>query len=375
MSNPFNLEQKLKEQAKERPAMSKTVRNRIDATLESLPESPVELNIEQVQTPRSRRVRRGLRRTAGVVIAASALGVTVFASGFVSPALANSLRSIPLVGSLFSSIEADMGLRTAGNEGITTTVNRSFAHQDVKFNVLETVYDGTRAAFLVHVTAPNLNQGMYDNGKDIVKLSNGVENVFFDVNGSRLDGGLFYSSAGANEPDTLLFEQVIPTDHTGSIPDQFEAKVKLTLQGMEHEFELSVPFTKSTTNTRNVQLDTVVNNDLYTATVSKAEVTPITTRLTTSIGLNRKEKLTAKEEEQLRDIRFAVYDDQGRQLTALSGDGAYEGNQLKWESIYATTSKDVKYLVVKPFEVDDNYAEDVKDHQFLKGMDMKILLP
>jgi len=375
MSNPFNLDQKLKEQAKERPIMSNIVRNRIDATLDSLPESASQMNIESFQTHPSRRVHKGLRRTAGVAVAAGVLGLTVFASGFVSPAMADSLRNIPLVGSLFSSIEADMGLRTAGNEGLTTPVNSSFTYQDVKFKVLETVYDGTRAAFLVHVTAPNLNQGMYDNGKDIVKLSSGVENVFFDVNDSRPDSGLFYSSAGANEPDTLLFEQVIPADHTGAIPDQFEAKVKLKLQGMDHEFELTVPFTKSTTDTHNVQPNSTIENDLYTVTVNKAEVTPITTRLTASIALKGEETLSKKEEKQLREIRFAVYDDQGRQLTALSGEGVYQANQLNWENIYATTAKDVKYLIVKPFKVKDDFAEEVKDDQFIKGMEMKIQLP
>lgn len=375
MSNPFNLDQKLKEQAKERPAMSKIVRNRIDATLDSLPESASQMNMESFQDHPSKRVHKPLRRTAGAAVAAGVLGLTVFASGFVSPAMADSLRNIPLIGSLFSSIEADIGLRTAGNEGLTTPVNSSFTYQDVKFKVLETVYDGTRAAFLVHVTAPNLNQGMYDNGKDIVKLSSGVENVFFDVNGSRPDSGLFYSSAGANEPDTLLFEQVIPADHTGTIPDQFEAKVKLKLQGMDHEFELTVPFTKSTTDTHNVQPNSTIENDLYTVTVNKAEVTPITTRLTASIALKGEETLSKKEEKQLREIRFAVYDDQGRQLTALSGEGVYQANQLNWENIYATTAKDVKYLIVKPFKVKDDFAEEVKDDQFIKGMEMKIQLP
>lgn len=375
MSNPFNLDQKLKEQAKERPAMSKIVRNRIDATLDSLPESASQMNMESVQAHPSKRVHKPLRRTAEFAVAAGVLGLTVFASGFVSPAMADSLRNIPLIGSLFSSIEADMGLRTAGNEGLTTPVNSSFTYQDVKFKVLETVYDGTRAAFLVHVTAPNLNQGMYDNGKDIVKLSSGVENVFFDVNGSRPDSGLFYTSAGANEPDTLLFEQVIPADHTGVIPDQFEAKVKLKLQGMDHEFELTVPFTKSITDTHNVQPNSTIENDLYTVTVNKAEVTPITTRLTASIALKGEETLSKKEEKQLREIRFAVYDDQGRQLTALSGEGVYQANQLNWENIYATTAKDVKYLIVKPFKVKDDFAEEVKDDQFIKGMEMKIQLP
>ncbi|MCF7758209.1 DUF4179 domain-containing protein [Paenibacillus xylanexedens] len=371
MSNPFDIDQELKNQAKERPLMSELVRNRIDATLESLPVSPDTLKTEQ--TLRSSRQNKRWHRAAAATIAAGVLGVTVFASGFVSPAMAASLRNIPLVGSLFSSIEADMGLQTAGNEGLTTPVNSKVAYQDVKLEVLEAVYDGTRAAFLVHFTAPNLNQGEYDNGKDIVKLSSGIEDVFLKVDGTRPNSGLFYSSVGETQPDTLLFEQVISSDQgTAHWPDQFDAKVQLTLQGIDHEFELTVPFTKSTENIHQVLPNTVMTNDLYTAAVTEAEVTPVTTRLTTVISLNDKNTLTAKEQEQLSHIGFAVYDDQGRQLTSLSGEGTYKGTQLTSERIYATTAKDIKYLIVKPFEIKDDFAEEVKDKQFIKGMEMKI---
>lgn len=372
MSNPFNMDQKLKEQAKERPVMSELVRNRIDATLESLSESSHTLKTEHVKHPS--RLQKGLRRTAAATIAAGVLGVTVFASGFVSPAMADSLRNIPLVGSLFSSIEADMGLKTAGNEGLTTMVNSKVAYQDVKLEVLETVYDGTRAAFLVQFTAPNLNQGEYDNGKDIVKLSNGIDNVFFNVNGSRQDTGLFYSSIGETQPNTLLFEQVIPSEHNSALPDQFDAEIKLTLQGIDHEFKLNIPFTKSTDDIQHVLPDTTISNGLYTAAVTEAKVTPITTRISTIISLNNKSTLTAQDEEQLRHIGFAIFDDQGRQLTALSGEGLYEGSQLRSERIYATTSKHLKYLIVKPFEIKDDFTEVIKDHQFIKGMDIKVNL-
>ncbi|HBU85116.1 MAG TPA: DUF4179 domain-containing protein [Paenibacillus sp.] len=372
MSNPFNMDQKLKEQAKERPVMSELVRNRIDATLESLPETSHTMKTKHAKHPS--RLQKGLRRTAAATIAAGVLGVTVFASGFVSPAMADSLRNIPLVGSLFSSIEADMGLKNAGNEGLTTTVNSTVAYQDVKLEVLETVYDGTRAAFLVQFTAPNLNQGKYDNGKDIVKLSNGIDNVFFNVNGSRQDTGLFYSSIGETQPNMLLFEQVIPSEQNSAFPDQFDAEIKLTLQGIDHEFKLNIPFTKSTDDIQHVLPDTTISNGLYTAAVTEANVTPITTRISTTISLNNKSTLTAQDEEQLRHIGFAIFDDQGRQLTALSGEGLYEGNQLRSERIYATTSKHLKYLIVKPFEIKDDFTEEIKDHQFIKGMDIRVNL-
>ncbi|MDN4605123.1 DUF4179 domain-containing protein [Paenibacillus sp. F6_3S_P_1C] len=372
MSNPFNIDQELRAQAKERPVMSTTVRKRIDATLESLPESS-SMNSEPFS--RNPRLRQGLRRTIAATIAAGVLGVTVFASGFVSPVMADSLRSIPLVGSLFSSIEADMGLRTAGDKGLTKLVNSNVSFEDVKLEVLETVYDGTRAAFLVHVTAPNLKNGEYDNGKDIVKLSNGIDNVFFNVNGTEQGGGLFYGPAGQTQPDTLLFEQVIPPNQASAgLPDQFDAEVMFTLQGIDHEFKLNIPFTKTTEDIQHIKPNAIVSNDLITASVTEAQVTPITTRISTVISLNGQSTLTAKDQDQLRNIGFAINDDQGRQLTPLNGEGLYEGNQLKSARIYATTPGDTKYLIVKPFEIEDDFTEEITDRQFIKGMDMKIEL-
>ncbi|EAM8910469.1 DUF4179 domain-containing protein, partial [Salmonella enterica] len=106
----------------------------------------------------------------------------------------------------------------------------------------------------------------------------------------------------------------------------------------------------------------------------EAKVTPVTTRISTIISLNNKSTLTALDEEQLRHIGFAIFDDQGRQLTALSSEGLYEGSQLRSERIYATTSKHLKYLIVKPFEIKDDFTEVIKDHQFIKGMDIKVNL-
>lgn len=155
--------------------MSPLVRSHLDKTYASLLETG---NESKKKTSRS-----WMRGLASLTAAAALLGVGVFASGFVSPTMADSLKQIPLVGSIFNLIEADLGLQSAGKLGLTSDVNSTVSYKDIRFNVTETVYGGTQAAFAVNVSAPNLKEGMFDTGEDNVELSNAIDSLFVEING------------------------------------------------------------------------------------------------------------------------------------------------------------------------------------------------
>lgn len=372
----FNLDKELsaiKEVNTAEMAISPLVRARLDETYASLPEQPA----GRRSNPRSR-----LRRLGSATAAAVVLGAGLFASGFVSPVMADSIRNIPLIGSLFSSIEGDIGLRNAGDLGLATSVNSIVSYQDVKLKVTETVFDGSRAAFMLSVEAPNLKDGKYDNGKKTVKLSDAIHNVFINVggkqegdSGSLLKGGVFYAGAGEAHPDMLIFEQVLEPSGGSTIPDSFTAEATIVLDGIDHEFKLDIPFTRSTDNIINVQPDTVVSNEELSVTVAALQSTPLTTRINYSVALNNADTLNKKAEARLGKIRVAVFDDQGRQLPALNGDGEYTGNSLYLDSRYASTPGTSKYLILKPFVVEDDFTETVKAKQFIKGLEVKVELP
>ncbi|MFD2701932.1 DUF4179 domain-containing protein [Paenibacillus shunpengii] len=366
----FNMEKELNKVDVSNTEISPLVRARLDETYASL-------TVQKQHTTRRR--SSTLRRAVLTAAAAGILGVGVFASGFISPVMAASIKSIPIIGSLFSIIETDSGLRAGGELGLATNVNDAVSYEDVKLEVTETLYDGTRAAFIVNVTAPNLDNGTYDNGRKTMKLSNAIENVTLSINGktegeaaSVLEGGLFYGGAGEAHPNTLVFEQVLNPSDTSSLPDRFTSKVSIKLDGIDHEFNVDVPFEKNNVETIALNPNTAVTKEDLTFGVANVSVSPITTRLTTSIALNSASSLTQREEERLREIGIAVYDDQGRQLTALSGDGVYEGNRLIFDRRYATTTGESKYLIIKPFIIKDDFAEDVQKDQFIAGLETKI---
>lgn len=368
--NRYNLEQELKEAKPEIMPISPLVRSRLDETYASLSELPA---------PGSRRaVRPRLRKAISITAAAGILGIGIFASGFVSPVMADSLKKIPLVGSLFSSIEGDIGLRTAGDLGLATPVDSGVSLEDVKLEVTETVFDGSRAAFLVNITAPHLQNGQYDNGKKVVKLSNAIENVFFKIGGKSQGDpdsflkGLYYASAGASHPNMLVFEEVFDTSGTASIPQSFNAEVFITLQGIDHEFKLEIPFKRTTDNIVNVKPNTALANKELTFSVAEIHTTPVTTRLSASLEMNGTRTLNEKQETRLHKIGVALFDDQGRQLTALNGEGTYEANRLVFDSLYASPPGQTKYLILKPFVIHDDFTENVRENQFIKELEMKI---
>ncbi|TQR33403.1 DUF4179 domain-containing protein [Brevibacillus brevis] len=359
----FDVELKEYKRTKD-STMSPLVRARLDATYAALPEMS-----------RERKVQR-LRKAPYVAAAAVILGATVFTSGFISPVMAQSIKQIPYVGSLFSLIEADLGLRAAGEQGLSSKVNRSISHQDMKLEVTETVFDGTRAVYLLNVSAPNLKDGMFDTGAEVVKLSDAIENVTFSIDGKGQDdpgslvtGGFFYS-AGESHPNFLVFEEILKKpDHnsTGKIPDSFRAEVVVKLAGIDQAFKLDIPFQKATNNTIQLKPNAIQSNDGISFEVSEVNVTPVTTRLLYSVKLDG--------ETSDKSIRAALFDDQGRQLTSLHGEGERKDNTLTFDARYASAQGQPKYFIIKPFVVKDHFAETVTDDQFIKGLEIKVDLP
>ncbi|WP_152397651.1 DUF5643 domain-containing protein [Paenibacillus cellulositrophicus] len=204
-----------------------------------------------------------------------------------------------------------------------------------------------------------------------MKLSSAIENVFFTVDGEAQDEGLNFGSAGEASPNTLVFEHVMKP---GEAPDSFNGAVTIKMDGIDHEFVVEIPFRKAAVQAIEAKPDTSASAGDLTFEVSDVSVTPITARLKTAVTLAGAETLTWDEEKRLTRIGIAVYDDQGRRLPALNGEGKIDGNRLVFDRRYASTSGTSTFLTVKPFLIRDDFAEEVEEEQFLKGLETRIEL-
>lgn len=369
--NQFDLDKQLKAEKDNEVPMSDFVRSRLEETYASLSEG--------IKNTETRPGRSGRRRMVGTGAVAAVLGVTLFASGFASPAMADSIRQIPLIGSLFSSIERDLGLQNAAKEGLTTQVNSNVSYKDVKLEVTETVFDGSRAVYALTVAAPNLKDGMYDTVKGPVKLSNAIDSITFKGNGGEfdsLDGGGQYWGAGKDHPNTIIVEQSIDPSAEGTkftAPDAFDAEVEVKLTGIDHTFTLNVPFAKKTDDVTSLNPNVVKTAGDLIFTANAVDVTPITTTLEYSLEKVSETPITEQDEHDLIYTNVAVYDDQGHLLDRLSGQGAIQGNKFTTRAHYSSASSGTKYLILKPFKNNDGgFPKEIKNSQFVDGLEIRI---
>ncbi|GAV10249.1 DUF4179 domain-containing protein [Paenibacillus sp. NAIST15-1] len=108
------------------------VRSRLEQTLQLL-----ETESMPMQHRTHSRHRKSWFVAAAVVLA---IGGTL-ASGFISPAMAETLRKVPFIGQIFEAL-GDNALKDANRKGLSLPVNLSATDQGITLTITEVLYDG-----------------------------------------------------------------------------------------------------------------------------------------------------------------------------------------------------------------------------------------
>lgn len=106
-------------------------------------EAGLEAASEHQGTLRRKRMPRWLSRV--MISAASVAGglVLLISLGFISPAMAETLKQLPFMSSVFQ-LAGDSGLRKANEAGLTTNVEQTVTLDGMTLRVSEQMYDGSR---------------------------------------------------------------------------------------------------------------------------------------------------------------------------------------------------------------------------------------
>lgn len=105
----------------------------IDALLEQLPEKKT--------SKQKRKSRPWLYTGAASVI----LSFSIISSGFLSPAMANVLKEVPLIGSIFSE-SRDPVLQKVSEQGMVSEIQKTATDQGITLSLKEVFFDGSRLA-------------------------------------------------------------------------------------------------------------------------------------------------------------------------------------------------------------------------------------
>ncbi|MDR0267313.1 DUF4179 domain-containing protein [Paenibacillus sp.] len=357
----FELEQKLQRSNKEHPAsVPQIVRNRQEAVYASLDGISVEPD-QNMRWDQKRNGRR-LRRTwiAGSV-AAAVLGF--IGSGFISPVMAESLREIPLVGSLYQFTD-DLGFRTAEKRGLTSIVGAQQTHEGIRLSIPGVVYDGTRLSFELKRDGEGLRSGLSGFSRD-GKVYKGeekgtVKGVEISINGQPL-GPYHVMFKPQEDPDTELFtitDRTFIDENSPMLPEQFDMHAKFTLEGVNSPYELDIPIRKSKENPRILTPNLNKKADGIDIALKKAQLTSLSTRLQFII------KGTG-EDQQL--LSYDIVDDKGKKLGLIMGASESRDGNTIVDYVVDPADLNASSIIIKPyFPVFKNEAAKTGEFQLDK---------
>ncbi|WP_248927847.1 DUF4179 domain-containing protein [Paenibacillus hamazuiensis] len=326
-----DLDRELREVGRERlPAVPEMIRRRQDEIYASLADLPLQTNTgPKIRLPK-------IRKAVGAVSAAAIIAVTGgLCSAAVSPAMAGSLKSLPLIGGIFRLAD-DLGLRTAEERGLAAELDASATHGGITLRVPQLVFDGMRLSVAIKREGEGFTGGIMDfmtANKGLSSYPRGAVNHFEML----IDGTPSYDyqdkmrvglkGSPTSDPNAMLFELTTFSGLSGGsanvLPDRFVLTAKIWLEGVEEPFVFELPVRKNTERLVTPFKQSKEWNGVK-LTLERIEFTPITTLV--NVNLQSSDK-TAK---LLADnIHYELWDDSGRQLGLVSGIGVYSDNEQK----------------------------------------------
>jgi hypothetical protein len=129
-----NIDQQIRQRltSGDGPEIPMIVKSKLEEALQAIEAEPI---------PMKRR-NQSHRRKSWIVAAAVFLAAGgTFASGFVSPAMAETLKKVPFIGQIFDAM-GDEAVQNANRKGLSFPVNLSAADQGITLTVTEILYDG-----------------------------------------------------------------------------------------------------------------------------------------------------------------------------------------------------------------------------------------
>lgn len=331
------------------------------------------LDTEPLFVEASRKARRStaVRSIVTSIAAAAAAFVLLIGGSFLSPTVAESMRHVPGVSSLFR-LAGDLGLQAADEKGLVTSYGQSVTHHGLTLSIPVAAYDGARVA--VGVERSNLSGLQESNSCNTLMES--LSEIQLLIDGKRI-GDYAYNqhsadiiiSPGKNEDSAILMFSDMRNQGGKSLPDKFDLTVRLTVSGIQEPYQITIPVSMQTKDSIVMKQNISKSGNLFTITYNTVELTPITTSLAARLEISKDDPLTAND----LPFGFEIYDDKGRIVKLLNGSGLHEdnGKTILFNLLYQPYDPIPTSITIKPYV---SLINEQDKSQFKLGADGKPLI-
>ncbi|OMF26049.1 DUF4179 domain-containing protein [Paenibacillus sp. FSL H8-0259] len=335
--------------------MEKTYRMIVERDEASLEETP-DKDISKHRSKRSC-LSRVIISAASV---AAGLGI-IISLGFISPAMAETLKQLPFMESVFNLV-GDAGLQKANKAGLTTNIQQSVTQDGTTITVSEQMYDGSRLSLVL--TRAQADGG--DKGKwlDLTRMgeeAGGINNIEFRINGKSVNTGNAMASGGTGAPDSVIVTALSGVNL--QLPEQFDLTMLVSINGIDQPFRFEFPVSKNTLGDLVLVPGEVKVHDHIHLRVTRLELSQTSTRLLTEVtgdpGADIKaieEAIPDKYKQQGSFIFwFELWNGQGQEAVMVDGSSSGNGHTISQSSVFEPFEKRPESIIIKPYVWKDGH--------------------
>lgn len=310
--------------------------------------------------------RRLLKTTLMTASAAAVLGVAVIGSGFVSPVMADALKKVPLIGSVFTELKGEQ-LQEAVDKGMVTAPNLSVTHDGITLKVSDVLYDGTRLSVAIQregvdnldsMPSPYPPEGgiqMTPSGEPLpVVPMEEREKGYLEIPELLIDGKELEFKKGMqtgfgdypSKANTAMYEITKGLE----LPDKFALTLKVKVTRVAEPFVFDIPVEINKSNVV-LQPNTTKSYEDFSYTVKKVELTPASTRLVIdSTGpVPKTEEQTGEYSATM--MYYDIVDENGNQVDQrmLGFFNKEPDTEYHVDELYAAFTQTPKSITIKPY--------------------------
>ncbi|MCM3781939.1 DUF4179 domain-containing protein [Neobacillus mesonae] len=341
-----------------------------------------------------------LRRTLLVASAAAVLGGSVIGSGFVSPAMAASLKQIPVLGLLFEDT-SDESVNAAIQQGSVYKPDLSVTHDGVTLKLTELLYDGARLSFILEregvdlpgTASPYLNENAQITGNgdsEYVKsrilaneeqLKGYIETPKILVNGQAVEMKEGKFGDYPHQENAYIAELT----RLSKLPDQFELTIQANVTQVKETFEFKVPVNMANAPVVIQPTNATKSDGQFSYTVNKLEITPLSTRLILDSTGEVPSSSEQSGDYSASMVYYELVDDQGNVLAPQKFE--YFNSKPKTEyhidQLFSPANGTPKSITIKPYTLTVNNKDwsivgkgehSTGDKTYLKDLEQTITI-
>lgn len=332
------------------------------------------IGAEEMKSRMSRkRSNKFLKKTLVAATAAAVLSAGIIGSGFVSPVMAETLKQLPVVGSIFKDID-DKGLNAAEEKGLSTAPNQSVTQDGVTLKVTDAYYDGSRLAFAIEregidndkmmaemiIEPIEFDPAVTESPKAKVTLNQSERGLLGSAevklpNGKDLESQTSFLSDVEGKKHTVLYDYR-NLNNVEALGNEFEVSISVPVTQIAKPFEIKVPVKKVTEGIIKLDLNQTKEAQEFSYTIKKLELTPATSRLILSEE-GQIPHVKEKDGYNTSEMFYEIVDELGN---AFSSRGAFNLPAITHPIVdndFSPFPQTPKTITVKPFtySIDENH--------------------